>query len=136
MPGKINPVIPEAVLQVCMQVCGNDATIAMAGQSGAFELNVALPVIAHNLLESIDLLTKAAVVFSDKCIRNIQANRRICNSYIEKSLALATALVPHIGYDRAAEVAKKAYASGERVADVARKEHLLPEALLGDLFGD
>jgi fumarate hydratase, class II len=136
MPGKINPVIPEAVLQVCMQVCGNDASIAMAGQSGAFELNVALPVMAHNLLESIDLLTNAAAVFRNKCIRDIQADRRICGSYIGKSLALATALVPHIGYDRAAEVAKKAYESGERVADVVKRQNLLSEALWRDLFGD
>lgn len=133
MPGKVNPVIPEAVIQVAMQVTGNDATIVAAGQSGVFELNVALPVLAYNLLQSIELLSNAAHVFRGKCIGGIRANRTTCQAYIEKSLALATALVPHIGYDKAAFIANKAHETGESVKEVARKENL-PDHVLDDLI--
>ena len=134
MPGKVNPVIPEAVMQVAMQVIGNDATIVLGGQSGNFELNVALPVIAYNLLQSIHILSNAARVFSQKCIQGVRANREVCRGYIEKSLALATALVPHIGYDRAAAIAQQAYETGETIPDVARRERVLPGAVLATLF--
>lgn len=133
MPGKVNPVIPEVVIQVAMQVTGNDATIAAAGQSGVFELNVALPVLAHNLLQSIELLANAAQVLRGKCIDGIRANRTTCKAYIEKSLALATALVPHIGYDKAAFIAKKAHETGDTVKEVARKENL-PDHVLDNLL--
>ena len=126
MPGKINPVIPEAVLQVCVQVIGNDAAITAAGQAGNFELNVMLPVIALNLLQSIELLTGAVTAFGTKCIRGITADLEKCSSNLEQSLALATALVPAIGYDRAAALAKEAYQSGKTIREVALKSQVLP----------
>jgi fumarate hydratase class II len=134
MPGKVNPVIPEAVLQVSMQVIGNDAAIVLGGQAGYFELNTALPLIAHNLLQSIRLLTSATTVFADRCVSDISADIDRCTRYIEMSLAMATLLVPHIGYDRAAGIAKIAYAEGKTVREIAMREALLPEALLEELF--
>ncbi|MBR9980792.1 MAG: class II fumarate hydratase [Desulfatitalea sp.] len=135
MPGKVNPVIPEAVIQVAYQVMGNDTTITLAGQSGNFELNVTLPLIAHNLLQSIDLLAGASRLLADKCIRDLAADRQRCEGFIEQSLALVTALVPQIGYDRAADVAKKAYATGKTVRQVALEEQVLPEETLNTLLG-
>jgi fumarate hydratase class II len=127
MPGKVNPVIPEAVIQVAAQVMGNDTTIMMGGQAGNFELNVMLPVMAYNLLQSIDLLASAADVFAKKCIDGISANVDTCSGYIEKSLALATGLVPKIGYDRAAAVSKKAHKSGKTIREVLLEEKILSE---------
>jgi fumarate hydratase class II len=127
MPGKVNPVMPEVVVQVAAQVIGNDAAITVAGQAGNFELNVMLPVIAHNLLQSISLLAGSAAVFCDKCIRGIEANEERCRSNLEQSLALATALVPAIGYDRAALVAKMASETGETVREAAIREKVLPD---------
>ena len=132
MPGKVNPVIPEAVIQVAAQVMGNDTTIMMGGQAGNFELNVMLPVIAYNLLQSIDLLASTADVFVNKCIEGISANAETCAGYIEKSLALATGLVPKIGYDKAAAVSKKAYESGKTVRDVILEENILSEKEFDD----
>jgi fumarate hydratase class II len=135
MPGKVNPVIPEAVIQVAYQVMGNDTAIALAGQAGVFELNVTLPLMAHNLLQSIHLLAGAAQMFSNKCLQELTADKEQCEAYIEKSLALATALVPHIGYDRAAGLAKKAYETNSTIREVALEANVLPveqiEALLG-----
>jgi fumarate hydratase class II len=125
MPGKVNPVIPEAVLQVTAQVIGNDVTITACGQGGNFELNVMLPVLAYNLLQSVGLLADAASAFADKCIVGISANREVCAGFIEKSLALVTGLVPRLGYDRAAEVAQKAYATGRTVREVLTEDRLL-----------
>lgn len=119
MPGKVNPVIPEAVIQVAAQVIGNDATITFGGAGGFFELNVMLPVIAYNLLQSIDLLQVAVVRLREKCIEGISANEEKCLSMIEHSLALSTALVPHIGYEAAAAVAQEAFASGKTVRETA-----------------
>jgi fumarate hydratase class II len=127
MPGKVNPVVPEAVLQVAAQVAGNDTTITLCGQAGNFELNTMMPLLAHNLLQSIGLLADAALALADKCVAGIAANRETCAGFIEKSLALATGLVPRLGYDRAAEVAKNAYASGRTVRAVLTEEKLLPE---------
>ncbi len=127
MPGKVNPVIPEAVIQVAAQVMGNDTTIMMGGQAGNFELNVMLPVIAYNLLQSIELLAAAADVFAKKCIDGITANEEVCTGYIEQSLALATGLVPKIGYDKAAVVSKKAYESGKTIREVVLEEKILSE---------
>jgi fumarate hydratase, class II len=134
MPGKINPVIPEAVIQVAAQVVGNDTTITMGGQGGNFELNVMMPVIAYNLLQSISLLSAAAGVFGEKCIEGITANRRACAASIEKSLALTTGLVPYIGYDRAAEIAKIAHETGKTVLEVALAENVLPEMQLREIL--
>ena len=127
MPGKVNPVIPEAVLQVTAQVIGNDAVITFAGHAGNFELNVMLPVIAYNLLQSIHLLARASNLFGEKCVKGISANPEKCASNLEKSLALATALVPEIGYDEAAALAKKAYETGETVRTMAIRGRVLPE---------
>lgn len=135
MPGKVNPVIPETVLQVSMQVAGNDTAILLGGQAGYFELNTALPLIAHNLLQSIRLLTSAATAFADRCIRGIAADTGRCAEYIEKSLALATALVPHIGYDRAAEIAKTAYAKNKTVREIVLLEKVIPADLIEKLYG-
>ena len=134
MPGKVNPVIPEVVLQVAAQVVGNDTTIMMGGQAGNFELNVMLPVMAYNLLQSINLLSSASEIFAQKCISGITANREKCMAYIENSLALATVLVPHIGYDRAAAIAKKAYETGQTVREIARQENILPKDVLTRVF--
>ena len=134
MPGKVNPVVPEVVIQVAAQVIGNDTTITIGGQAGNFELNVMLPVMAYNLLQSLDLLAAAAHVFADNCVSGITANRQKCTANIEQSLALVTALVPHIGYDRAAAIAQKAYASGRTIRDVALEEDILEEKALDDIL--
>ena len=130
MPGKVNPVIPEAIIQVAAQVVGHDAAITLGGQAGNFELNVMLPLIGYNLLQSISILASAINAFSDKCIAGITANREACAAYIEKSLALVTGLVPIIGYDKAAAIAKMAYESGKTIRKVALEESILPEAEL------
>jgi fumarate hydratase class II len=126
MPGKVNPVIPEAVLQVAAQVIGNDATITLAGQGGVFELNLMLPVIAYNLLQSIDLLSAATDRLREKCVDGITANEERCRSTIEQSLALCAALVPIIGYDQSAAIAKEAFETGKIVRQVALDKDLLP----------
>lgn len=130
MPGKVNPVIPEAVIQVSAQVIGNDATITLGGYSGYFELNTMLPVIAYNLIQSIELLANTAIHFSDKCIKGIIANKNKCESNIEQSLAMATYLVPHVGYDKAAEISKKAYKTGKTVREIILEEENLPSSYL------
>jgi len=136
MPGKVNPVIPEAVMQVAAQVMGNDTTIMMGAQAGNFELNVMLPVIAYNLLQSITLLASVTGVFAEKCIAGITANREVCNGYIEKSLALVTGLVPVIGYDKAAAIAKKAHDSGKTIRQVAIEEKILSEEKINNLIDE
>jgi len=135
MPGKVNPVVAESVLQVAAQACGNDTAILIGAQSGNFELNVMMPMIAHNLLQSIGLLASAARVFAEKCIDGIEADRAACAAGIEKSLALVTGFVPHIGYDRAAALAKKAYETGKTVREVALEEAVLPEETIQEILG-
>ena len=119
MPGKVNPVIPEVVLQVSAQVIGNDAAITIAGTQGNFELNVRVPLIARNLLESIRLLASTARAFAEKCVDGIRANEPGCERSAESTLAAATALNPYIGYDRAAEIVKEAASSGRMLREVA-----------------
>jgi len=121
MPGKVNPVIPEAVAMVCAQVVGNDATIAMAGQSGNFQLNVMLPVVAHNLLQSIEILANACTCLADKAISGFTVNQTNIDRALRRNPILVTALNPVIGYEKGAAVAKKAYAEGRPVKDVARE---------------
>ena len=121
MPGKVNPVIPEAVAMVCAQVIGNDVTITMAGQSGNFQLNVMLPVVTYNLLQSIELLANAAVCLADKAIRGFTVNQANLDRALDRNPILVTALNPVIGYEKGAAVAKKAYAEGRPVKDVARE---------------
>jgi fumarate hydratase class II len=119
MPGKVNPVIPEVVLQVAAQVIGNDAAVTIGGLQGNFELNVRVPVIARNLLESIRLLAATARAFAEKCVDGIQANEEGCHRSAEATLAAATALNPYIGYDKATEIVKEAGASGRMLREVA-----------------
>ena len=127
MPGKVNPVIPESVTQVAAQVIGNDTAITIGCQAGNFELNVMLPVIAHNLLQSIKLLGASARMFTEKCIEGISANEARCKASIEKSLAMCTTLAPVIGYEQAAAIAKEAYATGKTVREVAMEKNVLPQ---------
>jgi fumarate hydratase class II len=122
MPGKVNPVVCEAVIQVGAQVTGNCLTVTLGGQWGQLDLNVMLPVMARNLLESIRLLASAARVFVERCIDGIAANRARCEGYIEGSISMATALNPLIGYDAAAAIAKKAAATGRTVREIAYEE--------------
>ncbi|RDI74188.1 Fumarase [Gaiella occulta] len=133
MPGKVNPVIPEVVTQVAAQVIGNDAAITVGGMQGHFELNVFIPVMARNLIQSITLLASASRLLAEKCVDGIEANRAQCERYAELTLSAATALNPHIGYDRAAEIVKTAAASGRSLREVAREagveESILDEAL-------
>ncbi len=121
MPGKVNPVIPEAVAMVCAQVMGNDATIAIAGQSGNFQLNVMLPVVAHNLLQSIEILANACTCLADSAISGMTVNEAKLERALGRNPILVTALNPVIGYEKGAAVAKKAYAEGRPVKDVARE---------------
>src|SRR5262245_48054186 len=129
MPGKVNPVIPEVVLQVSAQVIGNDAAITVGGLQGHFELNVRIPLIARNLLQSIHLLSTASTLFAEKCVEGIEANLEGCERSAESTLAVATALNPFIGYDKAADIVKDASASGRTLREVAR-EHGVDEETL------
>ncbi len=121
MPGKVNPVIPEVVTQVAAQVIGNDVAITAGGMQGHFELNVFVPMMARNLLQSISLLASASRLLAEKCVDGIEANREQCESYAELTLAAATALNPHIGYDKASEIVKSAASSGRSLREVARE---------------
>ena len=129
MPGKVNPVIPEVVLQVAAQVIGNDAAITVGGMQGQFELNVRVPLIARNLLQSLHLLTSSCDALREKCVDGLQANLAGCERSAESTLAVATALNPHIGYDRAAAIVKDAADSGRTLREVAR-EHGVGEDVL------
>jgi fumarate hydratase class II len=133
MPGKVNPVIPEVVLQVAAQVIGNDTAITIGGMQGNLELNVRVPLIARNLLSSIALLSSAATVLDEKCVSGIEANLAGCERSAEATLAVATALNPHIGYDAATEIVREATSSGRSLREVAREkgvsEEVLDEAL-------
>ena len=134
MPGKVNPVIPEAVAMVCAQVMGNDATIAVAGQSGNFQLNVMLPVVAHNLLQSIEILANACTCLADSAITGFTVNRIALERPLDRNPILVTALNRVIGYEKGAAVAKKAYAEGRPVKDVAREMTDLSDAELERLL--
>jgi fumarate hydratase, class II len=134
MPGKVNPVIAESVLMVAAQVIGNDAAITIAGQAGVFELNVMMPVMAHNLLESIRLLAASANNFADKCISGIAADVERCNDMVEKSLAMCTALAPEIGYDQAAAIAKESYKTGKTVREIALEKKILSADRLNEIL--
>jgi fumarate hydratase class II len=130
MPGKVNPVIPEMTLMVAAQVIGNDATIALGGLSGNFELNVMMPVIAYNLLQSIEILANASKLLAERCVDGLEADRERCRELVERSLAMCTALVPKIGYDQAAAVAKEAFKTGRTVREVASERGLMSAAEL------
>src|SRR4051794_31383962 len=129
MPGKVNPVIPEVVTQVSAQVIGNDAAIAIGGMQGHFELNVFVPLLARNLLDSIKLLSSATRLLAEKCVDGIEANRETCERYAELTLSAATALNPYIGYDAATEIVKDASSSGRSLREVARDRGVSDEVL-------
>jgi fumarate hydratase, class II len=129
MPGKVNPVIPEVVTQVAAQVIGNDAAITVGGMQGHFELNVFVPMLARNLLDSVKLLSAASRLLAEKCVDGIEANREQCEHYAELTLSAATALNPYIGYDAAGEIVKEAAASGRSLRDVARDKGVAQDVL-------
>ena len=134
MPGKVNPSVPEMVNQVCFQVIGNDTTVAIACEHGQLELNVMMPVIAHNVLFSMRILTNAIVALDERCARGIEANEAQCAYWVERSAALATALAPRIGYAKAAELAKESVKSGELIRHLAEREKILPQAELDEVL--
>ncbi|AEE90834.1 aspartate ammonia-lyase (aspartase) [Tepidanaerobacter acetatoxydans Re1] len=134
MPGKVNPVIPEVVNQVAFQVIGNDHTISLAVEAGQLELNAMEPVITYNLLQSIEILTNAIKTFREKCIVGITANRERCQEMVEKSVGIITALIPHIGYEKASQLAKEIAASDETVPELIAKKNLLPQNVINNVL--
>ncbi len=134
MPGKTNPVICEAMIQGCAQVIGNDMAITIGGQGGVFELNLMLPLIAHNLTNSITILSNSTNIFTEKLITGLKANKEKCAGYIEGSLAMCTSLAPVIGYDKAAQIAYKAFNSGKTVREIAMEDNVLDKDKLDEIF--
>ncbi len=134
MPGKVNPVIPEMMMQVSSQVIGNDHTITFCSSNGNFELNTMLPVMAHNILESISLLTSSTRIFEEKLIIGLEANTEKLDENIQKNSILVTALVPKIGYDKAAEVAKEAVSKNVTIKEILVEKALLPESEIDELL--
>jgi fumarate hydratase class II len=134
MPGKVNPVMAEAVLQMAAFVSGADLTITLCGQGGNFELNVMMPVMAYQLLEGIRIMAAAVRVFTGRCVAGITANAERCAAMVEQSLAMCTALAPVIGYDAAAAIAKESYATGKTVREIARERQVLPEETLARIL--
>jgi fumarate hydratase, class II len=134
MPGKVNPVIAESVLMVCAQVIGHDTAIAWCCSLGNFELNVMMPLMAYDLIDSIKILTAATRNFAERCVDGLQADRDRATGFVEQSLAMATALTPEIGYDKAAALAKEAYSTGRTIREVAREKSGIPEDRLNQLL--
>jgi aspartate ammonia-lyase len=134
MPGKINPSIPEMVNQVCFQVMGLDTTVSIAAEHGQLELNVMMPVIAFNVLLEMRILTNTATVFTEKCVKGIEANEPMLAYWVERSAALATALMPHIGYAKAAELSKQSVKEGVLVRDMVKRDRLLPADEIDDVL--
>ena len=134
MPGKVNPVLAESLTQVCAQVIGNDVAITLGGQGGVFELNMMLPLIAHNLIESIEILSNGTNMFTNKLIKDLDVNQEKCFDYIEGSLAMCTSLVPVLGYDKAAKIAYKAYDTGKTIKEICIEEALFDEQELDELL--
>ncbi|MCI0485088.1 MAG: class II fumarate hydratase [Blastocatellia bacterium] len=134
MPGKVNPVMCEAVTMVAAQVIGYDAAINVCGMSGNFELNVMMPVMAYDLLQAIKLLSSVSRVFADRCITGITANVERCRETVERNLSISTALAPRIGYDKAAAISKEAFATGRTIREVAREWKVLPDEEIDSLL--
>ena len=134
MPGKINPSIPEMVNQVCFQVMGCDTTVAIASEHGQLELNVMMPVIAHNILLSMQILTSAATVLTEKTVKGIEANEAMCSYWVERSAALATALMPHIGYAKAAEISKASVKEGVLIREMVQRDKILPQDQIDEVL--
>jgi len=135
MPGKVNPVLCEALMQACARVIGNDQTMTFCGAAGGqFQLNIMMPVMADTAIESVKILSGALEVFTEKCLKGLEANEEKCREGVEKSLSLATALNPHIGYERAAEVAKEAFKTGKTVREVCLEWNVLPAEKLDEVL--
>lgn len=134
MPGKINPVMPELINQVCFQIQGNDLTVALASQHGQLELNVMEPVLMHNLFESATILGNAVRVFTEQCVRDMEPNRKVLQSYVDRCIGIATVLNPYIGYDEASAVAKESLDTGRSVKDVVLERDLLPKDVLDEIL--
>jgi aspartate ammonia-lyase len=134
MPGKINPVIPEAVNQTAFQVIGHDLTVTMAAEAGQLQLNAMEPVIVYNILNSMKMLSSAIYMLDHRCIRGITANKAHCHNQVKDSIGMITALVPYIGYDNASRIAKHALVSRSTVGELILKEKLLDEATLNHLM--
>jgi aspartate ammonia-lyase len=134
MPGKINPSIPEMVNQVCFQVIGCDTTVAIAAEHGQLELNVMMPVIGHNILLAMTILTNAARVLAERTVKGITANEEMCSYWVERSAALATALMPHIGYARAAEISKQSVKEGVLIRDLVERDKILSQDQIDDVL--
>lgn len=134
MPGKINPVIPELAAMVCFQVVGNDVAVAMAVQAGQLELNVMMPTMAYNVMQSITILRNMLRQFTDKCIVGVTVNKSRCDFYVQATVSLATALNPYIGYAKAAEIAKEAVATGKSIIEIARAKKLLSDEQINEIL--
>jgi fumarate hydratase class II len=133
MPGKVNPVMCESLMQVAARVMGNDQTVALSGAAGGqFQLNIMMPVMGHATLESIRLMASATRAFVDFCAEGMEANAEACEAAVEKSLSMVTSLNPLIGYEKAAALAKEAFKSGKTIRDLCREEGVLPEKTLND----
>jgi aspartate ammonia-lyase len=130
----VNPSIPVMVNQVCYQVMGCDTTVSIAAEHGQLELNVMMPVIAFNVLLSMQILTSAAAVLTTRCVSGIEANREMCEYWVERSAALATALAPQIGYARAAEISKQSVKEGVLIRDLVKRENVLPAQQIDDVL--
>jgi fumarate hydratase class II len=131
MPGKVNPVMCESMMQVTARVMGNDQTIAFSGATGGqFQLNIMMPIMGHAALESVELLASATRAFVDFCAIEMEANPEACEASVEKSLSMVTSLNPHIGYERAAALAKEAFKSGKTIRDLCRDQGILPDSTL------
>jgi len=134
MPGKVNPSIPEMVNQVCFQVIGNDSCVAVAAEHGQLELNVMMPVIAYNVLLSMQILTNTAATFTLRTVQGMEANREQCEFWVERSAALATALAPQIGYAKAADISKRSVKEGVLIRDLVKREHVLPDDEIDEIL--
>ena len=134
MPGKVNPVMAEMLNMISFHVIGNDTTIMMAAQAGQLELNVMMPDIAHNLFESMTILTNGICAFTEKCVTGITANAEACNRYADRTLGLATVLNPFIGYLKAAEVVKESQQTGKSIKEIVKERKLLSDEEFATLF--
>ncbi len=133
MPGKVNPVMCESMMQVAARVIGNDQTVAFSGATGGqFQLNIMMPVMGQATLESVQLLTKATNAFVEFCIEDMQANVEVCKAAVEKSLSMITSLNPYIGYEKAAAIAKDAFQSGKTIRQLCQEQHVLPQDKLDE----
>jgi fumarate hydratase class II len=131
MPGKVNPVMCESLMQVAARIIGNDQTVAFSGASGGnFQLNIMMPVMGQTTLESIHLAAKGVNAFVDLCAKDMESNPEACEAAVEKSLSMVTSLNPHIGYEKAAALAKEAFKTGKTIRELCREEGILPEQTL------